>query len=68
MIISLQIYCTCGAYLCGAATPEEADQLMQAFAELHTGEDHAPCGSWHAPLGFGHVMPDQRTGKGISLN
>jgi hypothetical protein len=28
--------------MCGSATPEEADSLMQAFAVLHSGEGHGP--------------------------
>ena len=42
MTISLSMYCRCGSYMCGSATPEEADSLMQAFAGLHSGDGHEP--------------------------
>jgi hypothetical protein len=42
MSISLSMYCRCGSFVCGKATPAEADVLMQVFARLHSGEGHAP--------------------------
>jgi hypothetical protein len=70
MIISLQIYCTCGSYVRGAATPQEADQLMQAFAALHAGDGHAPCHACNA-FQFGDPWIDRSSegpGIGNSMN